>query len=242
MDEDSFLNKESSESSIKNRPDHWFWSNWILLSLGAAVCFTVGDLMLGSLQSVGLVGNYYFGAGSLLVSAIYFLQKSCSAGPKKEFLHNSLDRSFRWNVLFWMTYCAFTQTLIQSAIMLTFTTSYMSNLNPGIAMTIWNVVPFLLALADRVLWHAKLQAHNVVGMVLMVLCGCAISLSNLLNTEVQLDQKPATLGTYVPVLVAVACAFCLVLCIVGMKYATVYLHVDPHDFNYGMYGIQGVVL
>jgi hypothetical protein len=49
MDEDSFLNKESSENSQKNKKDHWFWSNWILLSLGAAVCFTVGDLMLGSL-------------------------------------------------------------------------------------------------------------------------------------------------------------------------------------------------
>jgi drug/metabolite transporter (DMT)-like permease len=121
--------------------------------------------------------------------------------------------------------------------MLTFTTSYMSNLNPGIAMTIWNVVPFLLALADRILWKIGLMSHNILGMILMVVCGCAISLSNLLESDVVIDEKPATLGTWVPVLVGITCAVCLVFCIVGMKYATVYLHVDPHDFNYGMYGI-----
>jgi drug/metabolite transporter (DMT)-like permease len=124
----------------------------------------------------------------------------------------------------------------------------MSNLNPGIAMTIWNVVPFLLALADRVLWKVTLMSHNIIGMILMVVCGCAISLSNLLEvetvvtTEVPVSEKEATLGTWVPVLVGVACALCLVFCIVGMKYATVYLHVDPHDFSYGMYGIQGLIL
>ena len=50
------------------------------------------------------------------------------------------------------------------------------------------------------------------------------------------------MGMWVPCLVAVGTSFALILCIVGMKYATMTVGIDPKDFNYGFSFCLGFVL
>lgn len=109
-------------------------------------------------------------------------------------------------------------------------------------MTIWNITPFFLALVDKIIWKASIVPSNVLGMIFMVVCGCAISISKVFEPELISYEKDPTLGVYVPVLVGVATALCLVLCIVGMKYGTIEVGTDAQDFNFGFYFVQGVIL
>jgi len=51
-----------------------------------------------------------------------------------------------------MCYSGVVQVMIFCAVAITFSTSHKAGLNPGIALTIWSIIPFLAAIADRVLY------------------------------------------------------------------------------------------
>lgn len=46
--------------------------------------------------------------------------------------------------------------MIFCAVSITFSTSMKAGLNPGIALTIWSVIPFFAAIADKVLYKVSL--------------------------------------------------------------------------------------
>jgi len=54
---------------------HWFWGNWVILSLIAAACFALCNLFIGEIAPLGIAGNYYYNTGSLVYSAAYFIKK-----------------------------------------------------------------------------------------------------------------------------------------------------------------------
>jgi hypothetical protein len=58
--------------------EHWFWGNWIVLSLMAAACFALCNLFIGELAPLGLAGNYYYNTGSLVYAIGFFIKKGCT--------------------------------------------------------------------------------------------------------------------------------------------------------------------
>jgi drug/metabolite transporter (DMT)-like permease len=137
------------------------------------------------------------------------------------FLRDS-DGTFKWNVVGWMVYVAFIQVLIFSGVMLTFSTSYKADLNPGIASTIWSTSPFVQAVVDYLIWSVELKPYHYVGMSLMLSCGIIISISNIIVPQDEVDLfQVQTLPTWVPVLTAMACNVVFSLNMTAGKYVTI---------------------
>lgn len=86
-----------------------------------------------------------------------------------------------------------------------------AGLNPGIALTIWSVIPFLAAVADRILYKVSLQTYHIVGILFMILCGVCVSCSGLLKTT---DVVDATFVPTLPIVIPVLCALIMPLCVV----------------------------
>jgi len=123
------------------KKDHWFWQNWVLLGFMAALCFASCNLMVGGLTSQGLGSVLYFNTGSLLFTSAYFIKRfTCDSAP------------VNYGPLGWVFFAAFLQVIILWCVTLTFATSQLAGLNPGIACTIWNVGPFFSALGDKVIY------------------------------------------------------------------------------------------
>ena len=71
--EDKSANEGSSNSCGK------FWSNWIPLGLCAMVSFSIGNILIAELSSLGIAATRYFGAGAFIFSVIFFsVRKECT--------------------------------------------------------------------------------------------------------------------------------------------------------------------
>ena len=102
--------------------------------------------------------------------------------------------------------------LVQIMAFVTMWFANLANVNPGIITVIWALGPLYTALADRWLFHQKLQSYHYVGMVLIITCAILIALSPIISPpEVPVvvgefgELKPVVtaLGSWAPVLMAV---------------------------------------
>ena len=231
------------------RPKKGCWNNWVILSLIATVCFCSCNLMIGELSGLGLPMLYYYNSGSLVFTVGYFIQRKCRANPlkdldRKPFLYKE-SGAFNYQTVCWLFYCAIVQCMIIMAVSLTFSASVKSGLNPGIASCIWSVTPFISAIVDRILFHVSLVCSSYVGMICMVLCGVAVSLSGLMpgaKAEVVDKDWVATLPIYVAVLCAIVMPICVVMQQAAQKYVVFQLKINSDDFTYGYFLLMSAVL
>ncbi len=54
------------------KKEHWFWDNWVLLSLSATFCFSFGNIIISYLSHFGLAATFYFSGGAFCYSVLYF--------------------------------------------------------------------------------------------------------------------------------------------------------------------------
>ena len=94
------------EDQVKEKKKHWFWGNWIVLGLSAALVFTVRSLVMGEMSQQGYEGLYYLATGEILPGVIVFIYKkewkrrNCLADKddqkKKKVLMRTWDNKFDW--------------------------------------------------------------------------------------------------------------------------------------------------
>jgi hypothetical protein len=94
----------------------------------AATVWAACNLFIGELVAMGVGGIFYFNTGSLIFTGGYFIRRCCQASDPAAASTPSI---------LWFIAGAILQGAIILAITLTFVTSKMADLNPGIASTIW---------------------------------------------------------------------------------------------------------
>ena len=65
------LNKTQNVPKVK----HWYWDNWVMLSLTCACCLTLREVMIGEFSQLAYEGLYYIGTGPLLPNILYFIYR-----------------------------------------------------------------------------------------------------------------------------------------------------------------------
>jgi drug/metabolite transporter (DMT)-like permease len=215
---------EPDENLVSQPQKHWLWGNWVLLALTASVTFTTCNLLIGEISLLGMASCYYFNTGYLVISILYFLRRELcpkKGAIQKDFLTNTEDGSFRWNVVFWLSYSAILQTAIFLCIGLTFSTSKKSGLNPGIATAIWSLTPVFSAFADKVIYKVELQTYHMVGIFFMVSCGVAVGISDIIvpQEKILLPEQIATgQDVFVPTLPVYVAVLCSILMPVAVTF------------------------
>jgi len=82
---------------------------------------------------------------------------------------------------------AIMQMSIIIAIAYNFKLARQAGLNIGIAQAIWAINPLFQAIFDLFLYRSKIYAFHWIGMILFVLCGVLVSLSNLVYDVVPVE-------------------------------------------------------
>jgi hypothetical protein len=187
---------------------------------------------VGGLTSVGMGSVFYFNTGSLIYSVGYFIKRKFTPGSP-----------INYGPPVWVCFNAFMQLLIIWCVTLTFSTSQMAGLNPGIACTIWNLTPFISGLGDRVIYKQGIKTSAIIGMVLLLICGVLVSLSSLFKTADPVGEafKP-TLSLWVPVVCSFAMPLCCAIMQHSAKYSMTRCGSNPSDFCNAFWVVFSVVL
>ena len=171
---------------------HWLWGNWISLSIAAMLSFSVCNIFIGSLSSMGIKSIYYFNSGSLIFALGYFIvQREWSKrnnGPRPAMLDQDrrkvltrtwVTNKFDWWSMFLVLVGACFQTAIFTIIAYSFKISNMADLNIGISSAIWAINPFMVAILEWACYKQTFDFTQIWGMSLLVLCAIIVSLSEI---------------------------------------------------------------
>ena len=58
-----------------------------------------------------------------------------------------------------------------------------AGLNIGIVTAVWSLVPFFVAVLDKMIYGSKIKLYHIFGMLLVVVMAVLISLSNLFGSN-----------------------------------------------------------
>jgi len=84
--------------------------------------------------------------------------------------------------------------------------SVKADLNPGIATSIWSVVPFYMSVADYFAFGVKLKRNHIVGITLIMLTVILVGLRDVINPkevkigEISTAAPEPTVSIIVPVI------------------------------------------
>ena len=109
-----------------------------------------------------------------------------------------------YNVIMFLLFTCIYLT-IQSIVIITFSYCIDANLNAGIVSTIWAVSPLYGAVIDYVAFGERLSVKHLVGVFCLIACAASISMSNIVesDSETHINEKPATVGAWIPVVLAI---------------------------------------
>ena len=63
----------AQDENVKEKPiKHWYWDSWVLLSVSAAIIFSVRELCMAEFSHLSFEGLLYMGYGPLPFSIGYF--------------------------------------------------------------------------------------------------------------------------------------------------------------------------
>ena len=91
---------------------------------------------------------------------------------------------------------------IQNLAFLTMYFANRANINVGLITTIWSVNPLFLAFMDSLIFGQKLQYFHHIGMIAIVICTIALSLSGVISPKTETAEVDLSnlLPTWIPVL------------------------------------------
>jgi len=125
---------------------HWYWSEWKLLALSAALCFAVANLMIGDVAHLGFTSIFYYNSGAMIVCIAYFaypkFRGSNSGSPF------NLKGKFDFHRLVLYIAGAVFGLGIFGAVNTTFYFCHRAGLNIGIAATIWGFTAILSSIME----------------------------------------------------------------------------------------------
>jgi multidrug transporter EmrE-like cation transporter len=160
---------------INTKEKHWYWDDWKLLALSAALCFAVANLTIGDVAHLGFTSIFYFNSGALIVCVAYFtLPKFRGAGQGNPLNTNG---KFDFHRLVLYIAGAVFGLGIYGAVNTTFYFCHRAGLNIGIAATIWGFTAILSSIMEYNFFNTELQKYHIFGLVHMLLAVMFISLS-----------------------------------------------------------------
>ena len=110
--------------------------------------------------------------------------------------------------------------LFYLSVILAFEKASLAGLNIGITTAIWSIVPFCVAVTERVFYNVGIKPYHVVGMLFVVVMTILVSLSDLFSSaneeKMLVPDDQESVSVYVAVLfslifVAVATSFTMVI-------------------------------
>ena len=211
---------------------HWFWGNWILLSLASACCFTCANLIIGQLSSLGWNSVFYYNSGALALAIGYFFVTSKNGYDKNRVLiwsNGSLDLS----LILCYILGAILNTGIFFAINTTFYFCGRSGLNIGIAETVWGFTPFFAGVLEFLFYKTRLQTHHIVGIICMLCAASLISLSQLFRQQHSDSAVQYTVPIIVPVMVSFSMPVVCSSFSMFTKYSCGIKGITAYDYTFG---------
>ena len=215
---ESFGALKSPNIQIKDQTTkHWFWDSWVLLAFGHAIFMCIRENLIGSeFSKLQLVGLLYLAPACFVVSLLYFIYRKEWARrndiahkdtDKIKVLTRTWDNRFDW----WCVMVCALSSLIQVSVFISaimaFMVSRRAGLNIGITTAIWSIVPFVVALIERIFFKVSIGLYQIVGMLLIVIMTILISLSDLFGPDAKEEKLNDPNGKTTPVYVAVLYAF-----------------------------------
>ena len=198
-------------STKGQKPKHWYWDSWVLLSLSAMLAFTGGNLVIQSTSHLRFAAMEYVSTGSVIVCLVYFWVKGQRKIPGRRVLFKEsknagvAKRQLDWRLIMCYVYGAVFEGAIFYAITATFLTCQYAQLNAGIAQTIWGFTPFLSSILDYCMYGTKLLNYQIGGLACMITAGALISLSHVFAeapSSNESEEESDLLPIFLPVLVS----------------------------------------
>lgn len=219
-------------------------------------------MLVGDLGKIGLKSFYYWGVGSMLISTCYFIKTKewtrrnpggiLDNNPnKRKVLLMKWNNDFDWKALGFLTFFAIYEMFMISSIILTMQVAHQAGLNNGIAIAIWSINPFFVALVERIGFNVNLNISQFLGMLALMTMAILVSLSDLFSpkAETLIGEEFASViddGTKKPVWLALLTSLAPPVLMTGfsqiVKYADKVLKLDPVDFAMAYWFIDSVLM
>lgn len=114
--------------------------------------------------------------------------------------------------------------LFYLSVILAFEKAALAGLNIGITTAIWSIVPFFVAVSERVFFNVGIKPYHVVGMLFVVVMTILVSLSDLFSSAN--EEKTLVPNDHESVSVYVAVLFSLIFVAVATSFTMVIKYVN----------------
>ena len=216
--------------------------NWITLSLATACLFSLRNMIIGGMTTLGFDGLYFFSTGSALMSTSFFLYRKewarlnnpldINVREKTKVIARTWGNRFDYSSVALCLLAGFWQMLFYYSVVLAARASRLSGLNFGITTAIWSFIPFFVAIVERILYAVGIKPYQLLGILMIVFMSILVSLSDLFGKESA--KSVVVVGQYMPMYKAVLYSLIFPVVATAMtfiiKFANKTMRISSQDF------------